>query len=320
MNTDHPWLRKAQGELSGLLAGERTRPLPPADAYRALVLLARLRQAPEAVGVATHTVPAEVIQGLAARCTLPDGEDLLAALDGAFGSESEPAGELLDALLDVDDLTGVLGLLGRDADARVVSAQAAAITSLHPERVTPLVPWSDDRLASLRPDAPTAAVWLAIRHAPAELIAPMLPAPDEIPPGAHRTLERLRRSARVVRIPLPDLPRLAARSGGGESFALHDAEGRPAGDCYVDPGTGQRVIELRLPPGDTSKQRVWLHVLDRGSGRSLGREELVVARDGRDLYISLGDDAGAESARHRLAACAGVRLDDVDLELRFDDE
>ncbi|HTN86995.1 MAG TPA: hypothetical protein VL242_25025 [Sorangium sp.] len=224
-------------------------------------------------------------------------------------------------MLDIEDQAGVRGLLGREPQALHLVRQAAAHISLSPERVLPLFDFATGRTAALRPDTPVAELWRAVQEAPAEIAAGLLPSPEALPPEARRGLERVRRGSatEVIRIPLPELPRVAARSHEVESVALVDASGRPCGASFVEPETGRRMVEHRLHTGDVPTPRAWLHALDRASGHSLGRETLDVERDGRDLYISLGEDVGPGSVRHRLARRLGVRLEDIDLELRFED-
>lgn len=318
MTSTHPWLRKAQAELDSLLAQERACPLVPADAYRALVLLARLRHALEA---ADAVLSSEMLHALVTRCSLPHDEELLTALDEALRAGGEPSGELLDAMLDIEDQAGVLGLLGREPQSLQLVRQAAAHISISPERVLPLFDFAAGRATALRPDTPVAELWRAVQEAPAEIAANLLPSSETLPPKARRRLERVRRSsgAEVIRILLPGLPRVAARSHEVESVPLVDASGQPWGASFVDPETGQRIVEHRLHAADAPTPRAWLHALDRASGHSLGREALDVERDGRDLYISLGGDVGPGSVRHRLARRLGVRLEDIDLELRFED-
>jgi hypothetical protein len=318
MTSTPSWLRKARTELDGLLAQECACPLAPADAYRALVLLARLRHALE---TAAPVLSAEELHALATRCALPHDEELLTALDEALCAGGEAAGELLDAVLDVEDQAGVLGLLGREPQSFQLVGQAAALISLSPERVLPLFEFATERAAALRPDTPVAELWRAVHEASAEIAASLLPSPEALPPEARRSLERIRRvsAAEIIRIPLLELPRVAARSRELESVPLVDASGRPSGASFVDPETGRRMVEHRLHAGDIPTPRIWLHALDRASGRSLGREELDVERDGRDIYISLGADVGPGSMRHQLARRLGVRLEEIDLELRSDD-
>lgn len=290
------WLAKAEKELSELGARAQAE-LDAADAYRLLVLTARLRLSP---GARERAGPVAIDQ-LAARCRLPGAEELLDALEEACASGEQPHGVVLASLLDVDDLVGVLSLLGRGVDAGEVAGRAAAIASLFPAALVDLGEFAEMRLATLSPDAPGMPVWETVAESPAELLASSLPLGAATPPLTDRArlaLERLRTepdemvpllaaalSGRSPAFLLPQslFARAAAASPDTEETPIRDAEGRRVGVCAVDAGGG-RSVQVRLPKGAPAPKRVTAHA----GGQMV---ELRFEPDGRDLLVAL---AGAE--------------------------
>jgi tetratricopeptide (TPR) repeat protein len=175
------WIYKASQELD-VLAGSLGD--DPEDAWRAVVLSARLRGAPDG-----PTLPAS-IDVLLPKLLLAAGSLDCDALLDTFADELEsledPWGPLMDALLDIDDALGVLALSGDEEEARELSVRVAALTSLYPERVVALNSFARMRLETVRDDSYTAEVWRTVAHASAQLLA------DALPVQAHHGAEELR--------------------------------------------------------------------------------------------------------------------------------
>lgn len=90
------WLRKVFDELLALAPMAEG---DPDDAWRAVVLIARLLESPSG-----PTPPAEVLRRLPAlmeRAGLPEPEPLLERLSTELKKDDDPAGALLDVLLDI---------------------------------------------------------------------------------------------------------------------------------------------------------------------------------------------------------------------------
>jgi hypothetical protein len=293
------FLDKAARELRDLVEAERHSPLLDADAYRALVLLARLRDAPpERAG----DLPALVIASLLARCVLPDPAELLVHLDVALEGDEEPGGPLLDALLDVDDLAGVLGLAGQTPRSAALVVEARQRVAARLGRVAPLASWAVMRGDALSRGAAVAHLWEDV-------------AANNASPGSDRRV----RGALAALI-LPDLPRVAAHTAAQGEIAIRDAVGEIGATAYVDPETAERRLDVLLPSKDMPPPRaVYLVAVRRATDERLGSEPLLFEREGRDIYVSLGPDVGSGSARHRLCARLGVDMDEVVFRIEFED-
>lgn len=298
MTTKTAFLRKAQRELEALLAAHDTAPLVGADAYRALVLLARLRDAQSS---SEFHGPAVDVAGLLRRCVLPDVDSVLRDLEAALDDEGDPGGAVHDALLDVDDLAGVLGwTTGTTTRVNLVQA-ARTLVQKHRSRLLPLAEWAKMRTSSLWEMAMSWEFWNDVAN-----ISP----PST---GQRRVYPRSMR--------LPELMRVAAHAPVQEDIPVPDLEENFEATIYLDPNTQERKINIVLPSRDTpDPTSVFLVAVDRTTGAALGKEPLTFEREGRDIYISLGSDVGTNSVRHRL--CAGIRVDlaAVFFEVRFDED
>src|SRR5687767_11112641 len=104
MSTHNPWVVSALEELGRLERRHAGPGLDAAGAYRVLVLLTRLAQARSA-GLEVE-VP-EPLRQLEVRvrpgAQEPSPAELLARLEETLAADEDPFGELLDALLQVDD-------------------------------------------------------------------------------------------------------------------------------------------------------------------------------------------------------------------------
>jgi hypothetical protein len=183
MGSSSDWIDKAFQELDAL---ERSMEADPEDAWRAAVLIARLRGAPDG------PKPSEVIMARLPELLRVAGPPDCGALLDAFADELEsfedPWGPLLDVLLDVDDTLGVLGLSDGDQEALELATHVAALSSLYPERLMALTAFAQMRLETVSDASPLARVWRAVERAPAQLLADALPIPAR--PGAQE-LSRL---------------------------------------------------------------------------------------------------------------------------------
>ncbi|WP_437966947.1 hypothetical protein WMF04_46580 [Sorangium sp. So ce260] len=301
-------MRKAARELGELSRADRHSPLEGADAYRALVLLARLRDAPPAAPAPGDVLTVDVA-GLLQRCARPDLDEILTSLASALEGAEEPGGPLLDALLDIDDLAGVLGHAGEEAARERLVAEALALVARRPERVAPLAGWAEMRRAALAPGAVITPLWEAILGA---VLAPSSGRAQSALTQAHE---------RALALQIPELPRVAAHTVMADDLAVHDASGQQIAVAYVDPQTGERLLDITLPSRDTpDPASIRLFALRRDTREPLGSEPLSFEREGRDVYVSLGQDVGPESARHRLAARLGVDVGDVIFEVRLREE
>ncbi len=297
MTSKTAFLRKAQRELDALLAAHDKAPLAGADAYRALVLLARLR---DAQSPSEFHGPAVDISGLLRRCVLPDVESVLGDLEAALDGDGDPGSAVHDALLDVDDLAGVLGWTeGTSTRANLVRA-AQALVQKHRSRLLPLAEWAKMRTSSLWEMAMSWELWNDIANI-------SLPSA-----GQRRAYPRSMR--------LPELMRVAAHAPVEEDISVPDLEEYFEATIYLDPNTHERKINIVLPSRDTPDPiSVFLVAVDRKTGAALGKEPLAFEREGRDIYISLGSDVGTNSVRHRLCAAIRVDLTAVFFEVRFDE-
>lgn len=184
MGSGRDWLDKASQELDALARRIKD---DPEDAWRAVVLIARLRGAPDEPELSA-SIDA-LLPGLLSAAGTPDCDALLDAFADELESLEDPWGPLMDALLDIDDALGALALRGAEEEAGELSVRVAALTSLYPERVVELNSFAQMRLETVRDDSYTAEVWRTVAHAPAQLLA------DALPVQAHHGAEELGRLA-----------------------------------------------------------------------------------------------------------------------------
>jgi len=205
------WQRVIAEEAPPLLAQHEHASLEPVDAYRLLILLGRAEQlpvrAPEVEAVRSHAARTSAAKVLADTVSLPDEADLLAELEAALETRLEP--EVLHSLLlDVDDLTTVLELLGDKQRALALGRKAAEDVTGAPRLLAWLVPWAQARLATLAADAAITPLWTQVVR------------------------QQRRRSARVIPLPSLQALRQAAASlealapVSGPNFELYEWEGR----------------------------------------------------------------------------------------------
>lgn len=177
MSSDDLWTLELESELRELLAPELAP--TPADQWRLLVLLARVslhpNPPPALVAVGEEAGRSAHIRQALAAIPAPDSKAALDALDDALEDDDDPAGALADALLDVDDLLGVLELMGLAEQAQATATQAVALIDLAPERASILDTWAARRLETLDEGATAAEVWRAVTSAAAMSLILTLP-------------------------------------------------------------------------------------------------------------------------------------------------
>lgn len=180
------WLENALDELLELSQADE---LDQLHAWRWCVLFARVESGPPG-----PTLPDELrarVANVLSALRAPDIQLHLDRLADALEDEDDDTwGPLLDALIDVDDVVGVLQLLGNTDDAVALTQRVAALISLSPERVLPLGVFAEMRVASLREDAPIGRVWRSVEAAPALIFADALPEPRHIDEDVVRIARR----------------------------------------------------------------------------------------------------------------------------------
>lgn len=290
------WIRKMGHELQALACQSG---LEDDEAYRALVLVARLQDA-RGSAVDTQAVQLTVAEAafwspLLGRCTFPVPEDVLEALAEHFEGPASHPDELTMLLLDVDDLCGVLGLAGDLERANRFAGRAFEIVS-HSAPVVALGAFAEMRLETLRPAAAARQLWLPAHARPDRGVADGL-GQDAVEDTAAEVIV----VAFEVPVSLP-LP-VAAATELDQDGAVKDVGGAIRGEQYVE--DGRRFHSYRLPAGVRPVPRAHLEVRDCDGGSLLHREDLPVTRDGRDLCVDLGPVAGAQSLAARIALQLG---------------
>jgi hypothetical protein len=293
------WLDNAQQELAEL---GRESELTKEDAWRTLVLFARL-----AVSPFGHVADLSVYRRLGAlqqQCQPIPAQAVLDVLAAELASTSEPAGPLHDALLDVDDTIGVLHVAGASGKAQELAAHGAGLVALWPERVPDLLEFAEMRLDAMVSTAPGAALWRAVRHAPAHLLVAGMhvPRPELLRPAA------VRRPARVYALPDRVLREAASTSERWEDRLS------PEADVWLSQRDGKYWMEVR----DAS--RVKLELVRRDNGVVVAGRVLTPSVEGNTGYLDLGPVAGSDSLFHQLLRESGLDADAVARRVVLDDE
>lgn len=311
MSATDTWTRNVETELAELLA--RASDLDDGDRWRLVVLLAR---------ASLHPAPGEALERLVDEAgalgvvadlpdaAWPDASDVLDALDDALAAADDPTGPIADALLDVDDLAGVLELLGRSVQARAFVAHAVALVELAPEPVVALQPWAVRRLSTLSEDAAASALWRAVESAPVAALTRVLPAHGRrVDVDAVLSTADLAYSAMIIPLfpgvrPVERALRSAAADG--------DPRWSPVeGDGYtVYAEAGRTVVQIHATPGRPAPGLV--AVVVEGGGRSTRWDVPASRRTDQDAWFDLGDEAELTTrladARRALDAGANTEL------------
>jgi hypothetical protein len=299
------WLQKALDELVELgpvAEGD------PADAWRAVALIARLLGSPS--GSPPPMALVQRLPGLLIVAGAADPQELLDRIASELDSETDPAGPLFDALLDTDDALAVLALSGQKEMAFELARRAAALVSLYPERVITLGAFAEMRLQTLREGAAVGLLWSAVERAPAHAVVEALPAPawsalrvEGIP---QIRAPQASSAVRAFRIP-KDLQLAAAASETAEARELETTEeGLPA---WVYAHQGRMRLEISgVGAGPLTVVLTVEHVKD---GAEVACVAIDVEISGSTAYADLGPWAGPENALHRLVASTGLASSDV---------
>lgn len=293
------WLQKALEELLVLAPVAEN---DPDDAWRAIVLLARLLGSPSG-----PTPPAEVIRHLPALLSLagqPGPDALLDRLSEELESAEDPAGPLLDVLLDIDDSLGVLSLSGDQAQTQKLFRSAAERVARAPERVEALGAFATLRIATVRPDSPTAVLWNAVARASAPSQAsPVTPPPS---PGSE-----FRGHQRSVRLVFPEQALRAAAWTSPVTLVLEAPSGKPRAWLYEEAGR----LQLELQGSFSSPLRLRLAVVRKDDATEKASAELTADVSGNTAYADLGPAAGQGNLLYTLLAQAGLSAEEAALYL-----
>lgn len=297
------WLERAHEELNELAPEARN---DPADAWRALVLLARLLDSP--IG----SFPIHQLVPLAPEwlevAGPSDPELALDAVADALTSTEDPWGPLLDGLLDVDDTLGVLKFEGRADDAGELSRRVAALVALRADRVLTLVPFASMRLETLRVDSPTAAVWGAVERAPAEILVEALP-----PVGRQRDVPETHASSDVT-IMLPDEFLRPAASSHSNDIEWPLEVDSPGCQAWLYEEDGEIQLEIT---GLNGGMCVAVIIAERITDAiEVSRREIKLVHQGESAYSSLGPKAGRGSLMHDVAREGGVGAGDLRIRIQ----
>lgn len=296
------WLQKVLDELVNLAPVAEE---DPNDAWRAVVLISRLLGSPSG-----PTPPAEVLlrlPALLAQAGLPEPEPLLQRLSEELEAEDDPAGPLLDVLLDIDDSLGALTLHGDSASAQALSWRAAELVARFASRVVPLKGFAVLRRATVRPGSEAAGLWDAVAHAHA-----VLPTED-LEEHSHEDQERAPtvRRRRVRILPLPQESARPHAWTGAAPLALTSPDGATRAWLYEE--GGRLRLELHGTPQPPTSAR--LAVLRREDQGERAATDLPLEISGRTAYADLGPAAGQGNLLFALLAQAGLPLEEADLHL-----
>jgi hypothetical protein len=302
------WLHQALEELLALAPVAENE---PDDAWRALVLVGRLLGSPSG-----PIPPAELLRrlpALLARAGLPEPEPLLERLSADLRTEDDPAGPLLDTLLDIDDALGVLSISGDAETARALTRRATALVSRSAARVHPLRDFAGFRAATVRPDSNTAVLWNAVSHAsdplpaetppaqPQEPRAPKAPLQGGAPPRPHRLV--------VLGFPREAFHALAWTGLTPLAFASQDGGTR----AWLYEEEGRLRLELRGTSATPTRAR--LQLVRRDEATDKATLELTLEVSGNTAYADLGPTVGEENLLHMLLARAGLSPEEADVHL-----
>jgi hypothetical protein len=276
MSTTTPWISSAQEELLELEQRHSAGGLDPDDLYRLAVLGARLGQARAAGWEADLPGQLDALLRQATTTAVRPGSDrLLARLDEVLTSDEDPFGELMDALLDVDNAVTFDEAFGRAEAARELAHGAEARVSLFAARVGPLGELAEHRLETLPAQASIRGLWETVAHAAAqaviEAMPPVTPAPASLP--RQRLLKRLVKERIEEDVSsAPELAPLYAVAAAEARETVAETSTHGAVDVFTS-GKEIRVL-VDLPPGKRLAGEVEFRV-SAGERSSTSRARLV---------------------------------------------
>lgn len=288
------WIKKTHQELLDLVEQEE---LDSSDAWRGLVLVARLFQSP----FKEFNVPLKATHKLTelkskADEAAPDFvlEHVAETLDGY----DEPGGMLLDAILEADDTVSVLWLMGYEDEARDLSYRTAGLIELSPRRVLDLVDFATMRLDTIQEEHIRKDIWESIEAAPGSIVTQNLfplTSSKRIPQQKHSIVQD-----NVVEFPKPvlvpqDVYRAAASSLDEDiSYELEPG-------LWLSRDGENMVLEYRPSKAlDNKNIHAAIIVSDRSSGQEILHENLDLEKRGKTFYASLGSWDGRENLLQRL--------------------
>ncbi|NNC17633.1 hypothetical protein HJC22_18100 [Corallococcus exiguus] len=301
----HPWINNALEELTTLTRQHAAESLSAGCNYRVLVLRARLDQA-RAAGMAVPSTESllKATEQIASAAESDAPEDMLSRLDEQLSDDDDPFGELLDALLGIDDAVTVAEARGRILEAQELARLAEAAVSLAPARTVELGRFAERRLMTMPDTASIRSLWDTVRQAPGELASEVLPPvrPSMASLRQRRLLERLQAlhtgpgpqeeevSDSVMVRRLQDAAAASPPVGSKESF-----EGL-AVDLFEDEH-GQWNLQIALPEGHQPGDHIELR-WEAKEQSSTWRVQ-VIERSRRTVLARLGS---LEALRERLRA------------------
>lgn len=298
------WIHKARNELDRLAESTLD---DPNDAWRALVLSARLLGCPSP----SLSVPAAIPARLAPlmNCAGPsDGQALFGRVLSSLEGDDHPWGPLLDALLDIDDALSVNELVGGLPEAKELAQRTAAVASLFPERVAPLSRFAEMRLETIRESAAVTGVWRAVMRAPADLLADALAVRSSHAPRFETTYGAdVVTLDTVVELPVMLLQSAASSHDGEQPIQL---EVRPPGaKAWVSEEAGRMHLEILSQQPQASV--VVLELKDHDTDMTLHREVLRPSKAAAIRHVDLGPWAGRENILQAALAKLGRRAESV---------
>ncbi|AFE05809.1 hypothetical protein COCOR_04402 [Corallococcus coralloides DSM 2259] len=294
------WIQKAWVELAQLAPMAE---VEPDDAWRALVLAARLLDSPFDLVPPTELL--RRLPDLVQQAGLPEPAALLTRLASELDGEADPEGPLLDVLLDIDDAMGVLNLLGDAKSAASLAHDSIAFIARHPSRIRALERFAVLRQATLRPELRSAAIWTAVIRAPessSDIVSKEArrderPSSGWVPP--------------VVVLPLPVETFRPQAWTGTNTVSLQSEDGVTQAWLYED--AGRLLLEIRggLPPPTKAR----LVARRRVDARELAVLDLQLTVEGHTAYVDLRNAGGQGNPLHGLLARTGLPADEVELRL-----
>lgn len=341
----HARTQRNLAELRELLGAQRAAALSGIRAYRLLSLLGWFEQQHVTARMTSDEMAdvfavigrefggsAVLARQLAEHCTLPAAEALFDELADELEADEEDAiSALQPLLLAIADGMTVRELLGRPDEASALGRHAAALIDLHPERMADLAARAELEIAAWAPDSLGAALWHQVLLAPGRtavlgLDAPVAPARASVA-YVHLARQSIRprdvmndRTGRVTgvawilpaRVPLPALPYAAAATVDLLDLPLH-VEGQRVGSVFTTAADNRLRVSLRIGKSVEPRLRVSLVLIERASSQERGRHVLHAQRSGAELIVTLGEQVGPKSERHRLHQAVAGDLRDEEL-------
>lgn len=298
------WLNGVRAELVALAPRAED---SANDAWRAVVLMARLLAAPSQPSPAPELVVR--LPKLFEIAGASDPASLLESLADALDGDEDPWGPLADACLDVDDAVSVGQLVGWP-EAQELARQAAALIELSPRRVFSLEPLAVLRIATVRAESVVNVVWSAVRDAPALMLADALP--QTAPTQAARAPGRTPAARDGFGIPDEAL-RAAAATEEARAWTIDTR-----GELTLCEEDGRLLLELAVHSDSTPVIELVARL--RIGGEASVRVVVSMTRHGKRMYGDLGSAYGRDGAIREVLDLMGVSRDELTLALEVRDD